>query len=187
MGQELLWTPPDESYLDRIGPNLCQSCQHFQRFACLRVSLSIFLHLGPDWLGLRTEPSLAKAPSPTSPSRLTRGGDSGSRVLALGLRGGRRTGLGERRVASVQPQLLLAFHSSLTAPSCPDHKLVSLGHMAAEMCVCPDIPPHTHTHPANVGSHLETRTSSTLQFTCNPIATIYQLQPVDKGALGAHR
>lgn len=186
MGQELLWTPPDESYLDRIGPNLCQSCQHFQRFACLRVSLSIFLHLGADWLGLRTEPSLAKAPSPTSPSRLTRGGDSGSRVLALGLRGGRRTGLGERRVASVQPQLLLAFHSSLTAPSCPDHKLVSLGHMAAEMCVCPDIPP-THTHPANVGSHVETQTSSTLQFTCNPIATIYQLQPVDKGALGAHR
>lgn len=68
MGQGLLLTPSGEGYLDRVEPNTYQAFQHFQSFGCLRFSLTLLLHLGPHWLGLRSKPSMARE-SPPAPNR----------------------------------------------------------------------------------------------------------------------
>lgn len=95
--------------------------------------------------------------------------------------------MGWGRAASIelQPRDLRTLQSHPRTP-CLGRKFASLGHMVAGMYVWVDIcpPPSKIT---NMGPHLETETSSTLQFTSNPIATIYHPQPVDKGAPGAHR
>lgn len=50
-------------HLDRREPTLRQAAPHSQSAACLRSSFSLFLHLGPDPLGLRSEPSIV-TPAP---------------------------------------------------------------------------------------------------------------------------
>jgi hypothetical protein len=49
------------------------------------------------------------------------------------------------------------------------------------MHVLPSLPP---PHTTNKGLQLEPKAPIALQFTSNPIATIYQFQPMDMGAPG---
>lgn len=107
MGQKLLWTP-DRRLFGQEGANHEPGCSALPKL-CLPQFL--FLHLGPNWLGLGSEPSIVKGPLPsTSSLRVVT-----QRVLAVGL-GSEVLGWGSEASRQPQPRDLLALKCSPSAP-----------------------------------------------------------------------
>lgn len=95
--------------------------------------------------------------------------------LALAFRGRGEEMDKEWNSVQPQPRDLLMPQSSSSEP-CLESSLSAQGLGSRHVSLGRQPPP---SHPTNKSLHLQPRTPSTLQLTSDPIATIYQLQPVD--------